>query len=292
MVVSFALVVLGAATAPTATVPAAAATASTAATAATTAPKSGVPATTSTANGAAKPSAATAKKPITDEFDYGHLYGDIDHGMPFKDMPKYTPPEKTWKDRWLYRDKLYRYDYGGTFMSYLANVILGVFIAYLLVSTIQYRKHDVISYWRRRIMAAKYKRVKKSAAGSDGELSGGEEDVPFLEVVTSTFTADKSCECAINLGEGKAARVCQVYVQDIEKTSELVFLISEGFRRSGDVELSSISLVELFFKDRVKMEYVAFSGDLKEVGKAAVTTPEMLRAAKSFRVTILPPTTR
>ena len=41
------------------------------------------------------------------------------------------------------------------------------------------------------------------------------------------------------------------------------------------------------------MSYVSgVTGLLNRVGKADTTTPEMLRAAKSFRVTILPQSTR
>ena len=41
------------------------------------------------------------------------------------------------------------------------------------------------------------------------------------------------------------------------------------------------------------MQYASgVTGELRDVGKANETTPEMIRAAKSLKLAILPPTTR
>ena len=176
------------------------------------------------------------------------------------------------------------------------NGILIVFIAIFVLNTIFYRKHDVMMWWRRRRLAAKYKRVKADAAGPDtaAELSGAEDDdLGMLEVVTASFTADKSVECVVDLGDGKGTHTCDAYdMEKLEKISELPFILADACRRSGNVELGAISLVDLYLKDRLRMQFTSAAGELKTVGKANTTTPAMIRAAKGFRVTILAQTTR
>ena len=104
------------------------------------------------------------------------------------------------------------------------------------------------------------------------------------------------------------------------RTSELIFKCQEALRRSGDLGLAAVSLVDLCarhtprprprraaectprvracrrvadLKDRVRMQYASgVTGELRDVGKANETTPEMIRAAKSLKLAILPPTTR
>lgn len=149
-----------------------------------------------------------------------------------------------------------------------------------------------------------YKRVKKheglapaDEAGPDtmsGGESGGEEEIGLLEIVTSSFTSDASVPCVVDLGDGKATRTCEAYVGTLEKVSELPFMLTEACRASGDPELGALSLVDLYLKDRIKLEYTSGSGngDVKKVGKYGETTPDMLLKAKGFRVTVLAQTTR
>ena len=114
----------------------------------------------------------------------------------------------------------------------------------------------------------------------------------LLEVVTGTFTSDRSVECVVDLADGKPSRKVEAFVGDLEKISELPFMLTDSFRRSGDLELASMSLVDMYLKDRVKLEYITPKGETKTVGKASETTPAALLSATGFRVTVLPPTTR
>ena len=178
-----------------------------------------------------------------------------------------------------------------TLAHYLGNVLIVLLVMYCLISLVRPYGADVSAFWRRRRMAAKYKRVKKSESEADA-MSASEEEVGLFEMVASSLTADKYLDCVVDLGDAKPARTCSVDVADLEKTSELVFKLADGLKASGDVELGAVSLVDLYLKDRVRLEYTASSGETKLVGKASVTTPDMLRNAKSFRVTILPQATR
>ena len=205
-----------------------------------------------------------------------------------------------------YKDSDYKWNGGGynswnqprwqEYVSKGLNGILIVFIAMFVLNTIAYRKHDVMMWWRRRRLAAKYKRVKADASGPDtaAELSGAEDDdLGMLEVVTASFTADKSIECVVDLGDGKGTHTCDAYdMEKLEKISELPFILADACRRSGNVELAAISLVDLYLKDRLRMQFTSAAGELKTVGKANTTTVAMIRAAKGFRVTILAQTTR
>ena len=273
---------------------------------------------------AAKPSTtnpSSATKPSSlDDFEKfgGDFYGDDLHGMlkgasRFNSSGfKYTPPNyntgspsfdeldapslrggyrgfgSSWWDEFKF-DMKYRTK--ETVMKYLANGLLVLLVSYCLLTLFRPYGADIVAFWRRRRMAAKYKRVKKNE--SDAELSASEEEIGLFEVVASSLTADKYLDCVVDLGDAKPARTCSVDVADLERTSELVFKIADGLKASGDIELAAVSLVDLYLKDRVRLEYVAAKGgDTKLVGKANVTTPDMLRNAKSFRVTVLPQTTR
>ena len=148
---------------------------------------------------------------------------------------------------------------------------------------------------------AQYKRVKKhegltpaDESGPDTMSGGEDEEIGLLEVVTSSFTSDASVPCVVDLGDGKATRTCEAYVGTLEKVSELPFMLTEACRASGDPELGALSLVDLYLKDRIKLEYTSGSGkgEVKKVGKFGETTPDMLLKAKGFRVTVLAQTTR
>lgn len=272
--------------------------------------KAATTATTAVASAAAK----TATKPPSgfgphfpyDDFD-GTTFPGFNHtGSDFKYNPsnyKYNPKDYKfdddswngfgydWKRRWMER------------ASHALTIVAVLIIAAWVLQFITYRKYDVMEWIRRRRMAAKYKRVKKHEGlatadeGPDtmsGGESGGEEDIGLLEVVASSFSADESVPCTVDLGDGKPAKTCEAYVGTLEKVSELPFMLSEACRRSGDPELGAFSLVDLYLKDRIKLEYVsgAGNGETKRVGKYGETTPSMLLKAKSFKVTVLQPTTR
>ena len=52
--------------------------------------------------------------------------------------------------------------------------------------------------------------------------------------------------------------------------------------------LGTVHIIDMHLKGRVRLEYVSgVTGALTLVGRADTTTPEMLLAAKSFRVTVL-----
>jgi len=255
-----------------------------------------MPATTTPATTTPTPPAG-AKNPLP--FHGGHDFGDGDFGGKLGNYGDDFGNSKfnDWRGGGF---DSYGYDWKQRWAHYVSNGLTGiliVFVAIFVLNTIAYRKHDVIMWWRRRRLAAKYKRVKADAAGPDtaAELSGAEddEDLGMLEIVTSSFTADKSVECVVDLGDGKGTHTCDAYdMEKLEKLSELPFVLAESCRRSGDVELAAVSLVDLYLKDRLRLEYTSASGEVKAVGKHGTTTPAMIRAAKSFRVTVLAPTTR
>ena len=193
------------------------------------------------------------------------------------------------------------------------TIVAGAVLAIFLLQLLQPFYFDLKAWWHKRKAAARYKRIKKDAAELDEQdMSGGEEDVrayyyapalttlthanlsqvPFMEVLSSTFSSDKYVDCAVDLGDGKPPRTCPAFVGDLDRISELPFKLQEACKRSGDNELAALSLVDLYLKGRVMLQYVSKAGELKIIGKASETSPAMLLAAKGFRVTVLPPTTR
>ena len=70
--------------------------------------------------------------------------------------------------------------------------------------------------WRKRVNAARYRRV-----GTDtGEMPCAEEDVGFLEVVSSSFSNTPGVPCVVHAGPG-LEKTCEVDVGELEKLSEL-----------------------------------------------------------------------
>lgn len=248
--------------------------------------------------------------PYGDDFDFAGLgnYSDYKPGDykpgDYKPAPytPYTPPPYNFFHR-FFAGSIYDWD-GKLRWSLVAERAVTIIAAFIILSAmfncLNYHKEDIKAWWRRRHLAAKYKRVKKvdsaeqelESSASGGELSGGEDDMGLLEVVTATFTPDRSVPVTIDLGDGKAPKTCEAYVADLEKVSQLPFLLADACRRSGDPALGAFSLVDLYLKDRVRLEYAkGTTGEMKPVGKFGLTTPDMLLAARSFKATVLPQTT-
>lgn len=120
-------------------------------------------------------------------------------------------------------------------------------------------------------------------SGSDGD------DPTVWETLCQTFTKDKAVECIVDTGDGRQQKV-DAYLGKLEKVSELPFFLQDACRHSGVGELSALSLVDLWLRDRARLQFTSPSGQEHTVDKGV--TPSMLRKAKAFKATILPPTTR
>lgn len=110
----------------------------------------------------------------------------------------------------------------------------------------------------------------------------------FLEVVTSSLTSGPVVECVVDLGDATEPRKCDVCVAELEKLSELPFVLTDGCKASGDAALIGLSIVDLFIRRTVQIEYMPPGREaFREVGDAKTTTPAQLRAATAFRVTVM-----
>ena len=205
---------------------------------------------------------------IRDDQDFSNFYGDDDE-----------PSKKSWwpwssshNDSYDYFDER---DKKADFVWYLlAGILLLIVLQFLLPCW-----HDCREKLARRKRAAHYRKV-----GASAELATAEEDVGILE---AAFFRDEGVECFIDLSDGTSTRTCEAYVGELEKISELPFILTEACKASSNPALQSVSIVDLFLKGGVKLQYTNESDVLMDIGKAGQTTPAQLRAAKSFRVTVL-----
>ena len=180
----------------------------------------------------------------------------------------------------------------------LFDVILVLSVLFLVVSCIRFHYDGVKNWWRRRVAAARYKRMKKSDTESGAVMevepaayaSGPEDEPTFMETLKASITRDKQVTCVIDLGAGAKAHTIDASVGQLEKVSELPFHLQDACRYSGIGEVAALSLVDLWLKERALLELVRAEGGTKVVGKG--TTPAEVRRAKSFKVTILPQSTR
>jgi len=179
----------------------------------------------------------------------------------------------------------------------LLNALTIVLVAFLIISFIRFHLDGVKNWWRRRVAAARYKRHKKDdtseleTAHDDAYMSGAEDEPSIFETLKASLTRDVTASCTIDLGTGGATHTIDASVGKLEKVSELPFFLQEACRFSGVGELAALSLVDLWLKHRALIEVVpAGGGSPAEVGPG--TTPLAVRRAKSFRVTILPQSTR
>lgn len=177
------------------------------------------------------------------------------------------------------------------FMDNHGRLILILIILFLVVSSFRFRKDLVQNWWRRRKAAARYKRAKKQDGGDYLEAadSSTEDDPSVWETFCQSFTKDKGVECMVDLGDGKTQKI-DAQVGQLEKVSELPFMLQEACRYSGNGQLAALSLVDLWLRDRARLQFTDASGAVQTVDKE--TTPSMLRRAKGFKVTILPQATR
>ena len=170
------------------------------------------------------------------------------------------------------------------------EVLLAFVVFVCLVQAIHYRLPDIKACWRRRAAAAKYKRIKQGPEGAE-LAAADEEDLGVLEVLTASLAGDETVGVEVDLGDG-TVRKCNAYISHIEKISELPFILNDACKHSSDGELQALSLVDLYLASRLKLQYVAASGSTMDVGKFGTTTPAMLLGARSFKVFVLPQTTR
>ena len=181
------------------------------------------------------------------------------------------------------------------------DVILVVLVLYLILHFYRFHKDGVQNWWRRRVAAARYKKMKKHDTEEgesveleptvEGHLSGPEDEPTFMETLKLTLTRDKTVPCTIDLG-GNAFKpqTIDANVGKLEKVSELPFFLQEACRSSGHGELAALSLVDLWLKERAVIELIQPDGRTKAAGKGC--TPSEARRAKGFKVTILPQSTR
>ena len=181
------------------------------------------------------------------------------------------------------------------------DVILVLCVLFLILSFLRFHKQPVQDWWRRRVAAARYKKMKKhdteegdsavDALEPSAEASGPEDEPTFMETLKLTLTRDKMVPCTIDLG-GHAFKpqTIDASVGKLEKVSELPFFLQDACRSSGHGELAALSLVDLWLKERAVIELVQGEGRTKAAGKGC--TPAEVRRAKGFKVTILPQSTR
>ena len=178
----------------------------------------------------------------------------------------------------------------GQLLVDLALVALGLILA---VSCLRLHLEGIRSWWRRRVAAARYKRAKKEDGADDLDASHDDDDVAptFVQTLLASFTRDTQVPCTIDLGSGAKAVTIDACVASLERVSELPFLLQHACRFSGLAELAALSLVDLWLQRRATIHLVpAKGGPEREVGKGV--EPQDVRRAKSFRVTVLPPSTR
>ena len=182
------------------------------------------------------------------------------------------------------------------------TIVAGAVLAIFLLQLLQPFYFDLKAWWHKRKAAARYKRIKKDAAELDEQdMSGGEEDVRAYftmllhsrrsrmqtfrrfplwrssrppSPLTSTSIAPSTSATASRHARAPA------FVGDLDRISELPFKLQEACKRSGDNELAALSLVDLYLKGRVMLQYVSKAGELKIIGKASETSPAMLLAAR------------
>lgn len=179
--------------------------------------------------------------------------------------------------------------------GWVLNYITVVLVLMLVWSFIRFHQDGVKNWWGRRRAAARYKRAKKDdsladAAEAGDNLSGAEEEPTFMETLKASFTKDRSSKCTVDLGSGAKTVTMDAQLGTLEKVSELPFLLQQACRYSGNGELAALSLVDLWLHDRARIQLTQPNGNSHVVGTQ--TTPIMIRRARSFRITILPQTTR
>ena len=175
----------------------------------------------------------------------------------------------------------------------LVDLVLIACVLFLVVSCVRFNLEGMRSWWRRRVAAARYKRAKKEDSADDLDASHDDDDVTptFVQTLLASFTRDTQVPCTIDLGSGAKAVTIDACVASLERVSELPFLLQHACRFSGLSELAALSLVDLWLQRRATIHLVpANGGPEREVGKGV--EPYDVRRAKSFRVTVLPPSTR
>ena len=205
---------------------------------------------------------------------YKHMYDD--------DVPYYD----SFKPKW--------YELTYERKHFILNVITAALLLFLAVSCFRFHLDGIKNWWRRRVAAAQYKKMKKD---DNDKERGDPEDAPaptFLETLRATFTRDATRPCVVDIGY--TTHTIDVSCSALQKVSELPFILQEACRYSGVGEVAALSLVDLWLKERAIVQYVPLNGNGPvEVGKGAVAqgiTPAEVRKAKSYKVTILPQTTR
>jgi len=209
---------------------------------------------------------------VTAQFD-GHGHGlppeFHNHGIPYGDDDYFGDDE----DGFSLTHFMEKYGAG-----FLLFVFLVVFLPQLLGPCWQ----DLKNLWQRRVQAARYRKV-----GGTAEMANAEEDVGFFDIVSSSLTAGPVVECVIDLNDGKEPRKCEACVAELEKISELPFVLTDACKASADPSLNSLSLVDLFLRGALEMQFQPKEGaPLVDVKSAKETTPAQLRAATGFRVTV------
>jgi hypothetical protein len=181
------------------------------------------------------------------------------------------------------------------FLSYV-NIAI---VLFLVISCARFHKDGVQNWWRRRVAAARYKRMKKDDSSPDAEqeldsapyVSGSEDEPTFFETLRATISADAQVPCTVDLGDGAGVHTIDASVAKLEKLSELPFCVQDACKVSGVPQLSALSLVDLWLKQRAVIYLLPAGGGAPvEAGKGV--TPKDVRRAKGFRVTILPQSTR
>jgi hypothetical protein len=225
--------------------------------------------------------------PFGGDYPYGDLHKfHGEDGMANRYNTDYSNDDYLYGDEPWYKRLLRKH-------GWILNYITGVLLVFLFWSFVQFHKDPVKNWWGRRVAAARYKRAKKDdsieQAGED-PTAGSEDEPTFFETLKLAFTKDPTTKCVVE-GVGGKAITMDVRIGSLQKVSELPFLLQEGCRYSGNGELAALSLVDLWLKDRAQISFTLPNGQQQAVGKAT-TTPAMVRKAKTFKVIILPQTTR
>jgi len=206
--------------------------------------------------------------------------GNYDHFNHGDDgtAPDYMNDDYYFNDEPFYKRMLRKHGWALNYVTY-------VLIVFLVWSFLRFHQEGVKNWWTRRRAAARYKNAKKDDEAAE-DTDGPEPS--FMETLKATFTKDKSSKCTVDTGV--KVHTMDAQLGTLERVSELPFLLQQACRYSGNGELAALSLVDFWLHDRARIQLTSADGQSHEVGKH--TTPPMIRRARSFRITILPQTTR